>query len=64
MDELRFDGHRARILSPSNVEEMLVAIGEKEKDPEFVEILLSSELVVDLCLRLIRLEDEGRNDHE
>jgi len=64
MDEINFDQDRVRILSPWNVEEMLIAIGEKEKDPNGVEILLSSELVVDLCVRLIRLEDEGKKQHE
>ncbi len=51
-----------RVFAPATIEEMLFAVGEKERDVERVEIILSSELVADLCVRLIRLEDERKED--
>lgn len=55
---------RIRIVSPATVEEMLRAIGAKEDD-ETIEIMLSTELIADLCVRLVRLEDiEERKDDD
>lgn len=53
MNEYEFSG--GRVLAPATVEEMLQAIGEKERNWE-IEIVLTSELVADLCVRIVRLE--------
>ena len=58
MDEISYG--EQRILSPKTVEEMLLAIGWKERDPDLV-IVLSVEIVADICVRLIRLEDKEGN---
>ncbi len=55
MPEFDFGDHR--VISPATLEEMLLAIGEKENPEASVTILLSTELVADLCVRLVRLED-------
>lgn len=59
MYEYELHGHR--VLAPATVEEMLRAIGERERNHK-VEIVLSSELVADLCVRLVRLEDKEEDE--
>lgn len=62
MNSEEFDEFDLIVARPSTAEEMLLAIGAKEDDPR-IEIMLTTELVADLCVRLIRLEDtEGRED--
>jgi hypothetical protein len=53
---------RVRVLIPENVEELMVATGIKSEHDNLVEIILSTELMVDLCLRVIKLEDK-ENDY-
>jgi hypothetical protein len=44
-----------RMLSPKNVEEMMVAIGLKERHAN-IDIMMTTEVFADLCFRLVRLE--------
>lgn len=44
------------MVSPMTVEELLIAVGAYE-DGDVAGILLTTELVADLCVRLVRLED-------
>jgi hypothetical protein len=43
-------------ISPQTIEECLVAFGLKEQDDE-VEVIMSVNLMADICTRLIRVED-------
>jgi hypothetical protein len=45
-----------RFISPNTVEECLVAFGLKERNDE-IEVVMSVNLMADICTRLIRLED-------
>lgn len=51
------------IVNPQTAEEMLLAIGAVE-DGEISGIILTSELIADLCVRLVRLEDKLKEDDE
>ena len=44
-----------RMLSPKNVEEMMVAIGLKERHAN-IDIMMTTEVFADLCFRLVRME--------
>lgn len=41
----------------------MVAMGIKSEDEDSVDIILSTELMVDLCVRVIKLEDK-ENDYD
>ena len=43
------------MLSPKNVEEMMVAIGLKERHAN-IDIMMTTEVFADLCFRLVRME--------
>ena len=45
-----------KFISPQTIEECLVAFGLKEQDDE-VEVIMSVNLMADICTRLIRVED-------
>lgn len=44
------------MIVPATMEECLVAFGLKEQDDE-VEVIMSINLMADICTRLIRVED-------
>ncbi len=54
---------RIRLLYPENCEELMFAMGIKSEDEDSVDIILSTELMVDLCVRVIKLEDK-ENDFD
>jgi len=56
-------GRDRYIVHPHTVEEMLLAIGAVE-DGEIEGIILTSELIADLCVRVVRLEDKLGDDDE
>ncbi len=56
MEEESWDWSGLIIARPRNVEEMLLAIGMKEEN-ERTEIIMTTELVADICVRLVRIED-------
>jgi hypothetical protein len=43
-------------ISPKTIEECLLAFGMKEQDDD-VEVIMSVNLMADICTRLIRVED-------
>jgi hypothetical protein len=45
-----------KMVVPQTIEECLVAFGLKEQDDE-VEVIMSVNLMADICTRLIRVED-------
>lgn len=45
-----------KFVSPKTIEECLLAFGMKEEDDE-VEVIMSVNLMADICTRLIRVED-------
>jgi hypothetical protein len=50
-------------LSPHNIEELFIAMGEKEKNDD-VQIVMTIEFIADLCMRFIRIEDQFFDDEE
>lgn len=48
---------------PRTIEGMMSSIGSKEKN-RMIEIVMTSELVADLCTRLIRLESAYDADYD
>lgn len=60
---------RTRMLSPRNLEEMMIAVGLKETN-ENVEIMVTTDVFADLCYRMVQLEgarcpcaeEEGEED--
>lgn len=44
-----------RLLRPKTIEQVMIDIGRKEQNPD-LDILLSSDLLADICTRIVRLE--------
>lgn len=58
-----FDFRKMRVIYPNTAEEMLLAIGAKEGDQN-IEIILTTEVVANICVRLVRIEDRLREWEE
>ncbi len=48
------------IYRPKTIEQCLQAFGLKELDPD-IDIVLTVELMTDICIRIIRIEDDHKD---
>ena len=46
---------------PTTIEQLMIDIGKKEQNPQ-IEIVATAELIADICTRIVRLEQIGKND--